>query len=132
MHLLHLKLVSSSYFAIYDILLYSIESGLNRLRRKTTAPLPTSNDFEIPDTYKKTLNDELFICTDKIINKQRMIIFATDKQLELLFSSEWIFVDGTFDKCPKQFKQIYTIHRLKFRQSEFKYNSKFLYFSFLF
>ncbi|CAF4766639.1 unnamed protein product, partial [Rotaria magnacalcarata] len=45
-----------------------------------------------------------------------MILFATDKQLEVLFSSEWIFLDGTFDKCPKQFQQIYTIHALKFNE----------------
>jgi len=47
-----------------------------------------------------------------------MLLFATDKQLETLFSSEWIFLDGTFDSCPSQFKQIYTIHGLRFQQSE--------------
>ncbi|CAF1139902.1 unnamed protein product [Rotaria sordida] len=31
-----------------------------------------------------------------------MILFATDTQLETLFSSEWIFLDGTFDSCPEQ------------------------------
>jgi hypothetical protein len=64
-----------------------------------------------------------------------MILFATDKQLETLFSSEWIFLDGTFDSCPAQFKQLYTIHCLKFQQSEFIDYSKFLrslYFSFRF
>ncbi|CAF1175010.1 unnamed protein product, partial [Rotaria sordida] len=94
-----------------------IKSGLNRMRRKTTPPLPTSADFDIPDFYQQTLNGTQFICTDKIIKKKRMILFATDKQLEVLFSSEWIFLDGTFDKCPKQFQQIYTIHGLKFQQN---------------
>ncbi|CAF1465953.1 unnamed protein product [Rotaria sordida] len=93
------------------------KSNLNRIRRKTTAPLPTSSEFEIPDTYRNTFNGEPFICTDKIVNKKRMILFATDQQLELLFSSEWIFLDGTFDVCPKQFKQLYTIHCLKFQQN---------------
>jgi hypothetical protein len=55
-----------------------------------------------------------------------MILFATDKQLETLFSSEWIFLDGTFDSCPSQFKQLYTIHCLKFQQSEFIDYSKLL------
>ncbi|CAF1584841.1 unnamed protein product [Rotaria magnacalcarata] len=95
------------------------KSGLNRVRRKTTPPIPTSADFDIPDFYQQSLNAEQLICTDKITKKKRMILFATDKQLEVLFSSEWIFLDGTFDKCPKQFQQIYTIHALKFNESEF-------------
>ncbi|CAF4196272.1 unnamed protein product, partial [Rotaria sp. Silwood2] len=94
-----------------------IKSVLNRVRRKTTPPLPTSADFDIPDFYQQTLNGAQFICTNKIIKKKRMILFATDKQLEVLFSSECIFPDGTFDKYPKQFQQIYTIHGLKFQQS---------------
>ena len=75
-------------------------------------------DFDIPDTYRKTSNDERFICVDKMTKNKRMIIFATDKQLELLFESEWIFLDATFDSCPAQFKQLYTIHSLRFDQSE--------------
>ncbi|CAF4256090.1 unnamed protein product [Rotaria sp. Silwood2] len=93
------------------------QSVLNRVRRKTTPPLPTSADFDIPDFYQQTLNGAQFICTNKIIKKKRMILFATDKQLEVLFSSECIFPDGTFDKYPKQFQQIYTIHGLKFQQN---------------
>jgi hypothetical protein len=34
----------------------------------------------------------------------------TEQQLEMLFESEWIFLDRTFDACPSQFKQLYTIH----------------------
>ncbi|CAF1474881.1 unnamed protein product [Rotaria sordida] len=93
------------------------KSGLSRVRRKTTPPLPTSGNFDIPDVYRQTLNGEPFICNDKTTNKKRILIFATDKQLEILFSSEWIFLDGTFDACPKEFKQIYTIHGLKFYQN---------------
>ncbi|CAF4310358.1 unnamed protein product, partial [Rotaria sordida] len=76
-------------------------SDLTSMRPKPPPPLPTSADFDIPDFYQQTLNCTQFICTDKIIKKKRMILFATDKQLEVLFSSEWIFLDGTFDKCPK-------------------------------
>lgn len=47
-----------------------------------------------------------------------MLVFATDQQLETLFSSDWNFLDGTFDSCLSQLKQIYTIHSLKFQQSD--------------
>jgi hypothetical protein len=110
----------------------SIESALNRLRRKTTPPLPKSASFDIPDFYQRTLNGEPFICSDKTINKKRMLIFATDNQLKILFSSEWIFLDGTFDACPKEFKQIYTIHGLKFHQSKYIGYSSFFFFCFSF
>ncbi|CAF4567337.1 unnamed protein product, partial [Rotaria sp. Silwood2] len=92
-------------------------SVLNRVRRNITPPIPTPSDFDIPDFYRQTLNGKLFVCTDRFIRNKRMILFATDKQLETLFSSEWIFLDGTFDSCPSQFKQIYTIHGLKFQQN---------------
>ncbi|CAF1360085.1 unnamed protein product [Rotaria sordida] len=47
-----------------------IKSVLNRVRRKTTPPLPTSADFDIPDFYQQTLNGAQFICTNKIIKKK--------------------------------------------------------------
>lgn len=99
---------------IFIVSLFFIESVLNRVRRKKPPPIPTSSDFDIPDFYRQSLNGEPFICTDRFIRNKRMILFATDKQLETLFSSEWIFLDGTFDSCPSQFKQLYTIHCLKF------------------
>ncbi|CAF2981494.1 unnamed protein product [Rotaria sp. Silwood2] len=92
------------------------KSVLNRARRKITPPIPTSSDFDIPDLYRQTLNGKPFVCTDRFIRNKRMILFATDQQLETLFSSEWIFLDGTFDACPSQFTQLYTIHSLKFQQ----------------
>ncbi|CAF4818552.1 unnamed protein product, partial [Rotaria magnacalcarata] len=93
------------------------KSVLNRVRRKITPPIPTSSDFDIPDVYRQTLTGKPFVCTDRFIRNKRMILFATDQQLETLFSSEWIFLDGTFDACPSQFKQLYTIHSLKFKQN---------------
>jgi hypothetical protein len=105
--------------------LFFIESVLNRVRRNIIPPIPTTSDFDIPDFYRQTLDGQPFVCTDRFIRKKRTILFATDKQLETLFSSEWIFLDGTFDSCPSQFKQIYTIHCLKFQQSEFIDYSKF-------
>ena len=106
-------------------MLFFAESGLNRTRRSKTPPIPTSSEFNIPDRYQQTLNSKQFLCADRFIRNKRLMLFATDKQLEMLFSSDWIFLDGTFDSCPSQFKQIYTIHCLKFQQSEFRIIRKF-------
>jgi hypothetical protein len=97
--------------------LFLIESVYNRVRRNILPPIPASNNFDIPDCYRQTLNGKPFICSDRFIRSERMILFATNKQLEKLFSSDWIFLDGTFDSCPSQLKQIYTIHALRFQQS---------------
>ena len=90
--MLLLKVVSCSSNAIPDIFFFfCIESGLNRVRRTTIPPILTSTDFDIPDFYQQSFNDERPICTDEIIEKKRIVLFATDKQLEVLFSSECNF-----------------------------------------
>jgi hypothetical protein len=113
-----MKLVIASFFKFLNVSSI-VESGLNRVRRRITPPIPSSSDFDIPMFYSQAVNGDLFICSDKVVKKKRMILFATDQQLQLLFSSEWIFMDGTFDTCPRQFQQIYTIHCLKHHQSRF-------------
>ena len=110
--------VSYLYNLICSKSLFSVESILNRIRRNTIPSVSTSSDFDILDFYRQTLNGLPFICTDRFIRNKRMILFPSAKQLETLFTSEWIFLDGTFDSCPAQFSQLHTIHGLKFRQNE--------------
>ena len=51
-----------------------------------------------------------------ITRRQRMILFSSAEQLNLLFSSKIILMDGTFSSCPKIFDQVYTIHGIKYEQ----------------
>lgn len=91
------------------------EPGLNRARRKLTPLLPTSNSFDIPDGYQTSASGEHFLIVDQAITrKKRMLVFASPKQLELLFESSSIFLDGTFLTTPPFFNQVFTIHGLKF------------------
>lgn len=46
-----------------------------------------------------------------------MLIFCTKTQLELLFDSPVIMMDGTFNATPPFFQQIYSIHALKYDSS---------------
>ncbi len=39
-----------------------------------------------------------------------MLVFASKSNLKTLYESEYYVADGTFDKCPKPFTQLYTIH----------------------
>ncbi len=80
-------------------------------------------DFDIPSRYKETTGGERYLLADKIqrINgnvEKRIIVYSTDEQLRLLFTSDHIMMDGTFSSCPPHFEQIYSIHAIKSDQSK--------------
>ena len=63
------------------------------------------------------MRNEKFLIVDKMITRrQRIIIFASNDQLKVLFNAEEILMDGTFSTCPKMFDQVYTIHAIKHEQ----------------
>lgn len=91
---------------------------MSKARRKNTPVIPSSPVFEIPTLYQQTLSGERFLFIDTFLKrgKDRVLVFASDKQLELLFDSEVIFMDGTFSTTPDCFDQVYLIHAQKFGQ----------------
>ncbi|CAF4962548.1 unnamed protein product, partial [Rotaria socialis] len=102
--------------------------GLNQARRKLTPILPESNSFDIPDGYQTTASGEPFLICDKLVSrKKRMLFFGSPNQLQLLFDSSIIFLDGTFRSTPPFFDQIFTIHGLKFDCGCYFYYSQCLY-----
>ncbi|CAM4887935.1 unnamed protein product [Rotaria socialis] len=95
-----------------------MNSGINKARCAITPIIPTTQLFDIPESYSKTLNKNEFLITDKMITRrQRILLFSTSEQLKMLFAAETIFMDGTFSTCPKMFDQVYTIHAIKYDQS---------------
>ncbi|CAF3249819.1 unnamed protein product [Rotaria sp. Silwood2] len=93
-------------------------STLNKARRLQTPSIPNSQLFDIPQSYTKTLKNLPFLCIDQIIKrKTRILVFASDEQLKLLFNSSVILMDGTFSSSPSIFDQVYCIHAIKFEQS---------------
>ena len=93
---------------------------MSKARRKNTPVIPTSMVFDIPEFYQQTLSSKRFLCVDAFLKrgKDRILFFSSDQQLELLFGSETIFMDGTFDITPHPFKQVYIIHAHKFNQGK--------------
>ncbi|CAF2979155.1 unnamed protein product [Rotaria sp. Silwood2] len=96
--------------------------GLDKVRRKNTPVLPSSMDFDIPSRYKKTTDGRRYLLADKVQHvgedvEKRILVYSTDKQLRLLFTSSHIMMDGTFASCPLHFDQIYSIHCMKNNQS---------------
>ncbi|CAF1372389.1 unnamed protein product [Adineta ricciae] len=86
------------------------QPSLSRLRLQTTPALSTSRDFDIPDKYGETLAGKPFLLIDTLIRGKRMLAFANELQLVILFNLKHIFIDGTFSICPPFFDQVFTIH----------------------
>ncbi|CAF1024296.1 unnamed protein product, partial [Brachionus calyciflorus] len=78
---------------------------------------PSDLDFILHEDFKSTYKNENFIFFDSFgldtDNSNRMMIFTTDKNLQLLNENRRWLCDGTFDAAPSLFKQLFTVHILK-------------------
>ncbi|XP_018495850.2 uncharacterized protein LOC100900068 [Galendromus occidentalis] len=86
-----------------------------RARKREYSPMHPTNplrreDLVIPDFLKMTTKGDPFLLYDSGEGDcERMIIFATPDNLELLKTcGEW-FLDGTFKVCPLIFHQMYSV-----------------------
>ena len=70
-----------------------------------------STDFVLPPTCTSTRRGEAFVLYDGFTDRNvRIIIFSTQRNVEILTCyPNWI-CDGTFYVCPKIFAQSYSIH----------------------
>jgi len=93
---------------------------MSKARRKKTPVIPESCAFEIPTYYQQTLTQKRFLLMDFFLKRgtERVLVFATDQQMELLFNSTTIFVDGTFSTAPNGFNQVFLIHIQRFGQGK--------------
>ena len=93
-------------------------SNMSKARREKTPVMPTSCVFDIPTFYQETLSQKQFLLMDFFLKrgKDRVIVYATAQQLQLLFDSEVIFFDGTFGTARTGFEQVFLIHIQLFRQ----------------
>lgn len=67
-------------------------------------------DFEIPTDFQSTLDGKKFLLYDNYDSKNRILIFSTTKNLELMVKCHHWLADGTFSTVPARFTQLYTIH----------------------
>ena len=89
----------------------SIKSSLYRARAKKVPRTPTNmSEVSITGKWRLTLKKERFLLANDV--DCDVTIFASDKNLTLLFNSEAIFADGTFKACPPPFEQLYVLYGL--------------------
>ncbi|XP_060867196.1 uncharacterized protein LOC132942645 [Metopolophium dirhodum] len=99
----------------------SISSLKRNVRRyrvclETSPSNPSSlEDLIIPEKYLLTTGKKPFMLYDSgKEDPQRLLIFSTKENLELLTTCDHWYADGTFSSSPPLFSQIYTIHGAKF------------------
>ena len=84
----------------------NLARAANRKRQKLRPQDPTDMDFEIDGDYLP----EGFTRGDICVSEKRHVIFASDKQLELLGQAKNWYIDGTFHVVRRPFTQLLSIH----------------------
>lgn len=88
----------------------SMAQTIRRVRvNKDIPPAPTSlDDLVIPESLK-SIKDEKFLLYDSGPGPNRILIFSTQRNLEMLRRVDVLLMDGTFDIVPPLFSQLYTV-----------------------
>jgi len=80
------------------------------LYHQLTPNLPTTIDvIDLQDEWTTTTANERFLLVNDG-DQDKILIFATDRNLQLLADNDTIYADGTFYTCPSLFTQLYTLH----------------------
>ena len=73
-----------------------------KLKKNAVYPLPTSRNFRIPGEYKTPPNGKDFLLHDSgNADPNRILIFGTNRTVQLLIEYRHWFVDGTFKIVPE-------------------------------
>ena len=75
--------------------------------------LKSLEELIIPLEYRLTAKGDDFLLYDSGPGPQRILIFGTQMNLEMLNTSQIWLSDGTFKTAPTLFAQVYCIHGLR-------------------
>lgn len=89
-----------------------ISETVRRMRNKENviANPKTLLELEFDEMFQFTEKKEKFLLFDSGPAEDRLVIFATRKNLSFLSQCDSMYMDGTFSIVPSLFKQLYTIH----------------------
>ncbi|RWS20639.1 uncharacterized protein B4U80_09577, partial [Leptotrombidium deliense] len=93
-----------------------LKRTIQRTRKQVNGSPANPNSLQelvIPDRYTKTRKGDDFLFFDSGPGPERIIVFATNKAIDLLSKSDHWYADGTFKTSPLLFGQIYTIHGIQ-------------------
>jgi hypothetical protein len=96
---------------------HEVRCQLSRHRAVRCTPVP--DPLSIPDVLRTTLRGRLVADDDVNKNEQfllhtgqdgRLLVFCAKTELALIYQSEYLVCDGTFEMSPGTSYQVYTVH----------------------
>ncbi|KAL8600339.1 hypothetical protein ACOMHN_060955 [Nucella lapillus] len=88
----------------------SLKLILYRERKTLIPPLPVRlRGIALQGCWTETLDSESFLLANDG-DDDKMLVFSTDKNLEILSASRDFYMDGIFSVSPHLFSQLYTLH----------------------
>ncbi|CAF1273072.1 unnamed protein product [Rotaria sordida] len=93
---------------VYFLFMFVLGHNLVHNRRKMIPPIPQSCSFLIPDLHTTDYHNK----ERDIRFAGRLLIWSTDVQLNLLFDSQRLHMDGTFCTAPPNFDQMFIIQAI--------------------
>ena len=94
----------------------SLKRTIRRERQSIDAAPAQPESLEhliIPPEYQVTQKGDNFLLFDSGPGSQRIIMFGTQENVEMLNASQIWLADGTFKTAPPLFSQVYCIHGLR-------------------
>ena len=94
----------------------SLKRTVQRVRQQIDGPVASPENLdalEIPDRYATTLDGAQFLLFDSGPGNNRILIFSTATNMQMLSQSQHWYGDGTFKTVPLLFEQMYTIHGIE-------------------
>ena len=94
-----------------------LKKSIRRNRNSTKLPpsIPLSLiDLVIPEQLQKLHDGRQFLLYDSNNGLNRILIFSTKSNLELMSKSQSWQIDGTFSAAPLLFSQLYTVHSMDY------------------
>jgi len=90
----------------------SVKRSLRRVINASYPPIVPVNELKVTGMWATTggENPQQFLLYDNENNDYRVIIFSSPEALQILKSSKYWYVDGTFSTAPTGFNQVYVIH----------------------
>jgi hypothetical protein len=85
-----------------------------RVRKNVTSAIPRLREEIIfPEEFTVTENGDHFLLYDSGPRNDRILIFSTARNINLLATAQHWYADGTFKVVPPLFLQLYTIHGIQ-------------------
>ncbi|KAK3108588.1 hypothetical protein FSP39_011475 [Pinctada imbricata] len=98
----------------------TLTRNCNRTREQLRPKEPKDLHFSLDTDYLTNTLPNQFFRRDIAVDDQRHIVFATDRQLQLLQKSKTWYIDGTFKVVAKPFYQLLSFHSFVKSDGEMK------------